>query len=114
MTFMHFCFQHIYVKHFQCHYLPGRKGNIVEASMFSNIATSAEISAAASTDAFTARLLECASAVEAVVKETGDPAAVNQLGYLTWVLCKRSGGKACNSLCTNQGKCARLQSDFLL
>jgi hypothetical protein len=106
------CHWHICAKIPRHKYAGQEKGKVVEDSIFSRFANSADISAAASSNGYTARLLECASAVEAVVKETGDPVAAKQLNYLAWVLCKRSGGKVCDSHCVVQGTCTHLQKSI--
>jgi hypothetical protein len=75
------------------------KGKVVEKLMFSELATSSDMVAAASSNAYTARLLSTASALEAVVIATSDPLAEKQLREVAWELCQRCGGNVCRATC---------------
>jgi hypothetical protein len=89
------------------------KGKVVEKLMFSELATSSDMVAAASSNAYTARLLTTASALEAVVIATSDPLAEKQLREVAWELCQRCGGNVCRATSSCQRACLCLKTAHL-
>lgn len=82
---------------------------VLEAFNFSKIAASPNISAAAALHPCYARLLDLASALEAVVKATNNPFAARQLKSVAWKICQFGGGGLCNLPLDCQGECSRLE-----